>query len=303
MVRKYIRITGAKKGTYWYADKIGEVFEVVERSKFDGFHKYHVAYRGTGYKYLVDAEDCEIIKEGEDMTKSTGIIEQMQSEINELKAKVEELEGKAFVTNLTFNNNGVDINEVARKLIAKVNEYKPTVLKRKSNQQLRDEIVERAKADVNNLKDGRYYRVESDTIFTRFDCLADFVVNSEKRTVVAILKGAGSGRVRAKGIAKCTPTDCFNVHIGKAIALRRALGLYVPSEYYNAPQPEEVRVGDVVLRRGEHSEANGLRTITAVVEKEDSGRRFYHTLERFGTTRDSNIVRIIDDSREERGKL
>ncbi len=52
--------------------------------------------------------------------------------------------------------------------------------------------------------------------------------------------------VRDRGIAKATPDDCFNIHIGKAIALRRALGLAVPDEYLNAPQPTEVRVGDFV---------------------------------------------------------
>ena len=50
----------------------------------------------------------------------------------------------------------------------------------------------------------------------------------------------------ARGIAKAAPDDCFNVHIGKAIALHRALGLEVPDEYLNAPQPTEVRVGDAV---------------------------------------------------------
>src|SRR5699024_6527622 len=74
----------------------------------------------------------------------------------------------------------------------------------------------------------------------------EFVVNKEKRTVVALLRGWGSGTIVKRGIAKCAPKDCFNVHIGKAIALRRALGLEVPDEYLNAPQPTEVREGDIV---------------------------------------------------------
>src|SRR5690606_31968390 len=74
----------------------------------------------------------------------------------------------------------------------------------------------------------------------------------EKRTVVCLLKGFRIPVIYAKGIAKCAPGDCFNVHIGKAIALRRALGLKVPSDYLNAPQPTEVRVGDVVKFDGRH---------------------------------------------------
>lgn len=112
----------------------------------------------------------------------------------------------------------------------------------------RDHIVAQSKADLEYLKGGyknRWYQADG-----VFDCEADFIVNREKRTVVVLLRGVGSGVIRAKGIAKCAPGDCFNVWIGKAIALRRALGLEVPTEYLNAPQPTEVRVGDVVNYEG-----------------------------------------------------
>ncbi len=119
----------------------------------------------------------------------------------------------------------------------------------KTEQHRRDEIVEQAKADIEDLK----FRMISDTIndegssiFRRRTTVVDFVVNKEKRTIVAIIEGAHYFEIFAKGIAKCSPEDCFNVHIGKAIALRRALGLGVPVEYINTPQPTEVRVGDVV---------------------------------------------------------
>lgn len=105
----------------------------------------------------------------------------------------------------------------------------------KSDQQKRDEIVARAKEDVKD-------RTCDDFAAYTYD----FIVNAEKRTVVALRKLFENGRVISKGIAKCAPDDCFNVHIGKAIALRRALGLGVPTEYLNVPQPTEVRVGDYV---------------------------------------------------------
>lgn len=73
----------------------------------------------------------------------------------------------------------------------------------------------------------------------------EFIVNTEKRTVVALLKGINSGEIRARGIAKCDPSDVFNEHIGKAIALGRALGLDV-SEFEQAVQPNEAVVGTYI---------------------------------------------------------
>lgn len=78
----------------------------------------------------------------------------------------------------------------------------------------------------------RFYKVE-------------FHVNREKRVVTALIKPRRSAcnDVLAKFAAKCSPADVFHAEIGKAIALRKALGLTVPSEYTDAPQPEEPRVG------------------------------------------------------------
>lgn len=115
-------------------------------------------------------------------------------------------------------------------------------------QEERDRIVERAKADVEGLKYGRHYAVESG--HHRNLCRMEVIVNKPKRTVVVVLKRVNSGKVRARGIAKCAPGDCFNLHIGRAIALRRALGFYIPRDYLEAPQPTEARIGDVISVKG-----------------------------------------------------
>ncbi|MGT4651508.1 hypothetical protein [Bacillus cereus] len=104
----------------------------------------------------------------------------------------------------------------------------------KPDQQKRDEIVAQAKEDVEDL------------VRRHFVSEVDFIVNAAKRTVVALGKSWIDGRILRRGIAKCAPDDCFNAHIGKAIALRRALRLPVPVAYLNVPQPTEIRVGDVV---------------------------------------------------------
>ncbi|MEB3692683.1 hypothetical protein VDJ78_00505 [Bacillus amyloliquefaciens] len=145
----------------------------------------------------------------------------------------------------------------------------------------RDEIVEQAKADVEDLfKRDIGYR-------------HDFIVNSEKRTVVALRKSFGEGYVRDRGITKAAPDDCFSVHIGKAIALRRALGLAVPDEYLNAPQPTEVRVGDFISDdRGVHK---------ALVIEDDSWPPFSGDAAIYLKDARKYGYKVIDDSREEVG--
>ncbi|WP_249275920.1 hypothetical protein [Bacillus velezensis] len=142
----------------------------------------------------------------------------------------------------------------------------------------RDEIVEQAKVDVERLKeDNRRLRTFNISL----------KVNRKDRLVEAVAKKPNS-RTAFYGIAKATPDDCFNVHIGKAIALRRALGLAVPDEYLNAPQPTEVRVGDVV----QYS-----KRCATVVAGRPSGPS-----ETKLTTANGLATRIIDDSREEVGE-
>ncbi|MGG3666110.1 hypothetical protein ABES74_03990 [Bacillus subtilis] len=157
----------------------------------------------------------------------------------------------------------------------------------------RDEIVEQAKADVRNLvihglshynidcsKGNETYRVMNYNV--------EFITDSRERKVTALVTRRHDKKPRHVGRAKAAPSDCFNVHIGKAIALRRALGLAVPDEYLNAPQPTDVRVGDVV----QYSK----RCATVVAGRPNG----------FGetklTTANGLATRIIDDSREEVGE-
>lgn len=112
----------------------------------------------------------------------------------------------------------------------------------------RDQVVDKAKADM-----WRWSANGEFNVFTTprqripYSCRADFVIDRKKRTVVCLMRGCGTGNVYARGIAKCAPDDCFNVHIGKAIALRRALRKEVPDYYVNAPQPTEPAIGDVIM--------------------------------------------------------
>jgi hypothetical protein len=150
-------------------------------------------------------------------------------------------------------------------------------------QDIRDEIIEKAKMDVAELE-GEY----PGNKFSRID----IIVNKEKRTVVALWKRMGI--VVRRGIAKCDPSDCFNIHIGKAIALSRVLGLEVPAEYLNAPQPTKVQVGDVV----EYTQWDtNVLVIDNDAEYTDAGETWLESAQ-YSFSESSNF-KILDDSREE----
>ncbi|MGG7220946.1 hypothetical protein ACQXR1_11570 [Bacillus sp. ATD] len=189
----------------------------------------------------------------------------------------------------TFQEGFRAAKQVQRKL-AKMNAEK-------SAQARRDEIVEQAKADAEELVMDN----------TSEWCGIDFIVNRNKRTVVALIKGEYTSEVFARGIAKAAPSDCFNVHIGKAIALRRALDLAVPDEYLNAPQPTEVRIGDVVRGKYEEIYYQLCREDEAGDDsyerkiKEIADGRYRYVGGGFDFIDEADLT-IIDDSREEVGE-
>lgn len=208
-----------------------------------------------------------------------GIIETLQAEIQSLKERVTALE------QLTKGSDAPAPRQLTR-----------------------DDIIEMAKRDVAELKvtngNGTYYHVE-DPFFPELPylCNAEFIVNREKRTVVALLHGKESGKVYARGIAKCHPDDCFNAHIGRAIALRRSLGLEVPEAYLNAPQPTEVRVGDIVKWRDSYGSIYRIKNISGkeytfekLNEKFESIRFISRVPYQHGI---ESYSKIIDDSHEE----
>lgn len=98
----------------------------------------------------------------------------------------------------------------------------------------RDAIIERAKRDVAELErigGDRESVLNGSSMFYGQFYRVKFVINRDKRTVVALLFDRFGEIVIGRGIAKCAPDDVFSGEIGKAIAIRRALGLTVPTEY------------------------------------------------------------------------
>jgi hypothetical protein len=230
----------------------------------------------------------------------------LQRQVGDILARVTKLELDVKVAR-------EDIALVEEGVTADIERLKP-----KPAPDSRDKIVARAKADVEKLSTARTRNVPVNGSATKavFNLgpgqdYVDFVVDRVKRTVVALLRTARGNTVWARGIAKAAPGDCFNVHIGKAIALRRALALPIQADYVNAPQPTEPRVGDVVTSNDEaHATATAsyvpIATTTLIKRAPECDNRFIHGVEcglAWRHTHDSGWIgdkqfRIIDDSRD-----
>lgn len=187
-------------------------------------------------------------------------VEAMQAEIDALKAAQKVT---AITPTITVKSEA-DISKIAEgfaKMVAKEKKLTP-------NEQ-RKAIIDEAKAFVEDALNRNYRIGSTPKIKTTSQSVwfvdygnavtdkAEFIVNSEKRIVVAIIRTINGKRVVHKGIAKCNPSDVFNADIGKAIALGRALGLDV-SKFEKAVQPSEVVVGmNVVKTEGVFAKTSG----------------------------------------------
>jgi hypothetical protein len=145
--------------------------------------------------------------------------------------------------NLTTLTNGQLItlqkgltDELQTRMFKEVVSAAPKV---KSPDEIRKEIVTEAKNAI-KLK-ASFFETNDGTAVK-----PEYIINVEKRTVAVILRGAFSGVIRRRGIAKCDPNDVFNEHIGKVIALYRGLGKPVPEQFLNVPQPTIKEAGQVV---------------------------------------------------------
>ncbi|MEV2696699.1 hypothetical protein ABNC92_10630 [Paenibacillus larvae] len=221
----------------YYSEKdIAKVYKVFESSgAVLADFTLNEDYRGDG-RWLVWLNDYvvfEPIAESEE-----------PDEISDIKNEMERLTGELATLALR---------------VSKLEE--PAQQDEKSPQEVRDEIVEKAKADIEGLaindydhvdyirrftgsNQGPFYKVKDLDLAT----LVEYIVNRKKKTVVCLLRGVATKTIYARGIAKCAPGDVFNSHIGRAIALRRALKLEVPTEYLSVPNPTEFKIGDIVIR-------------------------------------------------------
>ncbi|WP_263560496.1 hypothetical protein [Paenibacillus polymyxa] len=160
-----------------------------------------------------------------------------------------------------------DNADTIRAILGDVTKTEPASLTRAT-------VIEKARTDVAELtRKMLSSSANSDGNFTFNQCTSkpEFHVNRDKRAVTALVRGVYGNTILEKGIAKAAPDDVFHAEIGKAIALRRALGLTVPSEYTDAPKPDDLRKGHIVAK------ASGHRcTVHAVrpTHRVETGHRF-----------------------------
>ncbi len=174
----------------------------------------------------------------------------LENEVAELKLIVHELRDKKVTTTATVFLDGVPVD------ISNAPELKAAPTPNKQ----RAAIIEKAKKFVEKVSSRQSswaVNENGNETYQQKCTFNEFIINNEKRTVVVLVKGKDSGKIFEKGIAKCNPSDVFNEHIGKAIALGRALGLNV-SEFEQAVQPTKAVLGTVV---GHRSKEGIFRTV------------------------------------------
>lgn len=297
-----------------YGYNVGDVFEVVSLD-LDGTP--NIQPDGTSYSEIfLEHQEYRVLVPVQALAHETlgsvtdapqpGVPE--QSDIAELVRKSHEQQAQIDGLTETVANLAWRVSELERGQVPK--EASESVVVKTMT---RDEIIEKAKADVVKLKrigGDRYATLPpTSSLFGRhYD--VKFQINRKKNTVVALVYGGISQTLLSRGIAKCAPSDCFNVHIGMAIALRRALGLDIPQEYVSAPQPDEARVGDVVIKiegfgagvsgvveqvGGDHSP----RKPTWTYVSGDRGLTFFDDSDtHFWAFK--HLVKVLDDSRDGR---
>lgn len=144
--------------------------------------------------------------------------------------------------------------------------------------QKRAKLIEQAKKFVEEQKylSYNFYIFENNSVIPYF--------YSKNNRVTCVLNGTDTGKAYSVGRADCSEGDVFNEHIGKAIALARALEIDVPGEFLNAVQPTDAVVGMNVELRG------GVKPYTDAVVNEN--RHLRHDIENVH----SHLIKIIDDT-------
>ncbi|MCG7345346.1 hypothetical protein MHZ92_14500 [Sporosarcina sp. ACRSL] len=221
--------------------KVGDICEVTNVNA-RGLNRYGIR-RGFLHGYANEENLTRHIADTPDLTAR---VTELEAEVKALKAQ---LAGKADKPTLAMTlADAADSMTKAMQILAKVG---ATV---KTPNQRRSDVIKQARAYVEYLLteiDGQLgWSRTVIPLYRRCGRLrVEFVVNNDKRTVVALARLGNMQKhpeVYGKGIAKCAPGDVFNADIGKAIALGRALGVDVPAEFFKAPQPTEAVDGQII---------------------------------------------------------
>lgn len=187
--------------------------------------------------------------------------------------------------------------EIALGEIKKLKDEKNSISK--SNNELRKDIIEKAKNFIkhNKSKSKSFnYSYENKDGYES-GCNVEFIINNDSKIVVALLKGYETGKLYSKGIARCLPEDVFNQHIGKAIALGRALKLDV-SEFENAINPDKFEHGMIIEEFHDNGRSFKHMVSKCLVNEDYMNEKLEHY---YNNTFNENGVncRIVEDTNAE----
>lgn len=225
--------------TVEHADAQGDIWSVRERA-FAGLISYSSSMYGIEYVVLEPVTSALSATLQSDPLYAA-FRQLIVDNADAIRAILPELEGGITAPAFTVDSAG-SVKATG------VSVSKPTLT--------RADVIAKATADVAELlRIGRTRTVKLPSVspFANRFYTAEFHVNRDKRTVTVLIHYTnvfGDLRERnvAKFTAKCSPADVFHAEIGKAIALRKALGLTVPSEYTDAPQPEIAKAGAIIRK-------------------------------------------------------
>lgn len=198
---------------------------------------------------------------------------------------------EVFKYNSLLGDGVVELKTPGRTRWAYFGESSLELVEEKTNNELRKEVIQKAKDFLEESKNDRgSYSVP---FSVAVDLELDYKVTEGGRLVIVFLAGFHCKEVISSGLYEFPRNEVCNEHIGKAIALGRALGQKKNvREFENAVQPSELVVGMVIRR----NYFNSTDTYEREVEKIE-GEVLHYTGGRHDLRiSDADNLTIIDDT-------
>lgn len=159
--------------------------------------------------------------------------------------KVEEMKANAEANIALANQLKENIAALQKSVEQDIATYKNKTCHHLTANQKRARAIEMAKEFVEDQKScGLYNLKKSGTVY---HCYAEFIRKNNR--ITCLLKGSIFSNIYSVGRAECHVDDVFNEHIGRAVALAKALDIVeqLPPDILKAVQPDEMVKGHIIL--------------------------------------------------------
>lgn len=172
----------------------------------------------------------------------------------------------------------------------------------------RKEVIEYAKGSLQRLSNPIYSNSRNFKYLVNSTItVSEVILNEKKRTVTVLLKGHITKNVISVGVAKCDPNDTFNIHIGTAIALYRAMKREVPNNLLTVANPTKPEVGDIIaFAETTTHQLNRYKVLT--LDESENSKNVQLLIDHAGIDHSKTMIKaygadfdwakIVDDSKE-----